>query len=56
MAFAMYLEIAYIYVHYKSYVPRTAKTTYNLERKKYIENVQHNLDALWQKTAAGDPT
>jgi len=27
--FSMYLDIAYIYVHSKSYVPRKAKTTCN---------------------------
>jgi hypothetical protein len=51
-----HLEIAYIYVHSKSYVPRKAKTTYNLKRKKYVENVHINLMHYGKKTAAGDPT
>ena len=31
-----------------------AKTIYNLEQKN--TEIVHKLDALWQKTAAGDPT
>jgi C4-dicarboxylate transporter len=32
IAFSMYLDIVYIYVHSKSYVPTKAKTSYNLGR------------------------
>lgn len=38
--FAMYLE----------------KTSQPISNRKYMKNVQHKLDVLWQKTAAGDPT
>jgi len=37
--FIMYLDISFILVHSKSYVPRKAETTYNLKQRAVVVNL-----------------
>ena len=40
IAFAMHLDIHYVYIHNKSNAFRKAKTSYNLERREYIIKIK----------------